>query len=127
MQTELMTQPHALAKPDGVWPSVAPACDIYENPDEILILADMPGVGSDALIVNLEKGELVVSARRDVPVDDGSFLDKEYRTCDFRRRFSVPGGIDTDKIAAELKDGVLWLHLPKSDGLKPRRISVTAG
>jgi HSP20 family molecular chaperone IbpA len=51
----------------------------------------------------------------------------EFRDCEYRRRFAVPGGIDAAKISAELKDGVLRLHLPKSDALKPRQIAVRSG
>jgi HSP20 family molecular chaperone IbpA len=108
-------------------PAVAPACDVYENNDEILVVADVPGVTADALNINLDKGELSIVARRDVSPKDGTFLGVEYRDCDYRRRFTVPGGIDASKISAELKDGVLWLHLPKSEALKPRQIAVRAG
>lgn len=104
-----------------------PACDIYENPDEVLVVADLPGVAADRLDVRLEKGELCIVARRDILPKDGQALGTELRDCDFRRRFVVPGGIDADKIRAELKDGVLWLHLPKSDALKPKLIQVRAG
>jgi len=95
-------------------PSVTPACDVYENRDEILVVADVPGVTADALAVSLEKGELTALA-------------SEYRDCDYHRRFAVPGGIDAAKISAELKNGVLWLHLPKVEAYKPRQIAVHAG
>jgi HSP20 family protein len=106
--------------------AVTPLCDVYENNDEILVVADVPGVTDDALDIHLDKGELSIAARRTVSVD-GPLVAREYRDCDFRRRFSVPGGIDTNKISAELKHGVLWLHLPKSETLKPRQIAVRAG
>jgi HSP20 family protein len=106
---------------------LAPACDVYESNDEILVIADVPGVASDALEVNLDNGELSVAARREVPAVEGSFVNVEFRSCDFRRRFAVPGGIDASKINAQLTDGVLTLHLPKSEALKPRQIAVRAG
>lgn len=108
-------------------PAVAPPCDVYENNDEILIVADVPGVTSDALDIHLDKGELSIAARRDLPVKEGSFLGVEYRGCDIQRRFAMPGGIDADKISAELRNGVLLLHLPKAEALKPRQIAVRAG
>jgi HSP20 family protein len=108
-------------------PAIAPACDIYENDDEILVIADVPGVTADSLDINLEKGELMLEARRENAGQQGNFLGKELWECDFRRRFAVPGGIDADKISAELRDGVLHLHLPKSEALKPRQIPVQAG
>jgi HSP20 family molecular chaperone IbpA len=108
-------------------PAVAPACDVYENNDEILVVADVPGVSAEDLDINLDKGELSIVARRNVSPKEGTFVGVEYRDCDYRRRFAVPGGIDAGKISAELKDGVLWLHLPKSEALKPRQIAVRAG
>ena len=109
-------------------PAIAPACDIYENADEILVVADLPGVTKDALTIQMEKGELTLEARRrDVGAERGSFLALECRTCDFRRRFAVPAGIDAARISAELNAGVLRLHLPKSEALKPRQITVRAG
>jgi HSP20 family molecular chaperone IbpA len=105
---------------------VAPACDVYENDNEILVVADVPGVIADALQIELDKSTLSIGALRDASAEDGAFLRTEYRDCEFRRRFTVPGGIDAAKIRAELKNGELWLHLPKSDALKPRQIAVRA-
>lgn len=96
------------------------------NKDEVLVLADLPGVTADDLRIHLEKGELTLEARRAVPAT-GRVLGSEYGDLEFRRRFAVPGGIDADRITAELTNGVLHLHLPKSDALKPRRIEVRAG
>lgn len=107
-------------------PAVAPECDIYESNDEILLVADLPGVSTEALKINIDNGELALEARRNV-ASSGALLGGEFRDCDFRRRFAVPPGIDGTKINAELKNGVLRLHLPKSDALKPRQISVRAG
>jgi HSP20 family molecular chaperone IbpA len=107
--------------------AISPACDIYENGDEVLVVADVPGVSADTLDVNVENSELTIVARRDVAEPSGSVLGTEYGDCDFRRCFTMPIGIDTSKIDAQLKDGVLWLHLPKSDALKPMQIPVHAG
>jgi HSP20 family protein len=108
------------------WPTYAPACDVYENRNEVLVLADLPGVAAEDLRIHLEKGELTLQARRPVPLD-GRWVGAEYRDIEFRRRFTVPGGIDADRISAELTNGVLYLHLPKSEALRPRQIVVNAG
>lgn len=108
-------------------PAIAPPCDIYENDDEILVIADVPGVTADTLDIHLEKGELTLEARRESSGQQGTFLGKELWECDFRRRFAIPGGIEADKISAELRNGVLHLHLPKSEALRPRQIPVQAG
>jgi len=107
-------------------PTIVPPCDIYENNDEILVIVDLPGVTKDAVKVHLDKGVLSLEARRDVQPTQGTPLGVEFRECDFRRQFAIPGGIDPAKINAELKGGVLNLRLPKSEALKPRQIQVRA-
>jgi len=108
-------------------PTYTPPCDVFENQDEILLVADLPGVTPDALTINLDQGELTVHARREAKQSPGNVSVMEYREGDFHRRFAVPRGIDGNKIQAQLKNGTLTLHLPKSDELKPREIKVRAG
>ena len=104
--------------------AVSPPCDIHENSDEVLVVADVPGVTASTFDINVEHGELTIVARRDVAEQSGSVLGAEFREYDFRRRFTMPTGIDASKINAQLKQGVLWLHLPKSETLKPIQIPV---
>jgi HSP20 family molecular chaperone IbpA len=106
--------------------TATPACDIYENKEEVLLVADMPGVAPEALKINLDNDELTLEARRDLP-QEGALLSGEFRACDYRRSFVLPSGIDGGKISAELKNGILHLHLPKSEDVKPRQIAVRAG
>lgn len=109
-------------------PVLAPAVDIYENTEEVLLVADLPGVGSEDVTIRLEKGELAIEGRRRKDKDaEGAPLAAEFRFLDFRRAFSVPPGIQSDAIKAELKQGVLKVHLPKVAAAKPRQISVKAG
>ena len=105
--------------------AVAPAVDVFEDKDELLILADVPGVRKEDFSIHLEKGKLTIEARRNEPAE-GNLLASEYRPLDYRRTFLVPQGIDADKIVAELKQGVLRLHLPKAAALKPRQIQIKA-
>ncbi|WP_437781531.1 Hsp20/alpha crystallin family protein [Sorangium sp. So ce1097] len=105
-------------------PAVPPAVDIYESADELLVVADLPGVTQDHLAIRLEKGELSFEGRRADAAEREQGADN---LPDFRRSFVVPQGIDSDKIAAELQAGVLRIHLPKSASLKPRQIPISAG
>ena len=105
--------------------AVAPRVDVFEGKDELLLVADMPGMSEKDLKVHLDGEQLTIEGRTDD--EPQSALQREFRLFDYRRSFVVPGGIDRNKIVAELKDGILWLHLPKSDALKPRRIDVKAG
>jgi HSP20 family molecular chaperone IbpA len=98
----------------------APPVDIYENKDEILILADVPGVAPEGLTINLDKNQLTIDARRPEAA-------KASEAVEYRRVFVVPHGIDANKITASLQAGVLRLTLPKPAALKPRQIEVRAG
>lgn len=104
-------------------PALAPLVDVYESADELLVVADLPGVTREGLAINLEKGELAIEGRRSDaahlgPGADGAGLPE------YRRSFLVPQGIDADRIKADLKDGVLRIHLPKAAALKPRQIPI---
>jgi HSP20 family protein len=106
--------------------TVAPPVDVYENEDELLLVADVPGATPDGIDVQLEKGQLTIQAKRSEETT-GAPLAAEYRPRDYFRVFSVPQGIDASKIDAQLSAGVLRLRLPKSESLKPRRIEVKQG
>lgn len=107
-------------------PSVTPRVDIFENDQEVLLIADLPGVSNNNLHINLDNEQLTIEGTREEHVK-GTALASEFRDTDYHRTFLVPQGIDVDKIRAELRQGVLHLHLPKSEALRPRQITVTAG
>ncbi len=111
--------------PERSIPVVAPAVDIYENDDEILLHADMPGVEKDDIKVNIDNGKLELSGVRRL-VTNGAVNWEEFGDVEFSRSFSVPQAIDVNKVNAQLRDGVLYLHLPKSDNAKPRQIAIQA-
>ncbi len=105
--------------------TVNPRVDIYENRDQFLVVADLPGVRSDDLAIHVENAELTLTAtRRTTP--PGAEVARERLDADYRRTFLLPQGIDREKIDAELKDGVLRLTLPKADAHRPRQIPVRA-
>ncbi len=92
--------------------AITPKVDVYENADAYLLVADLPGVGKDDLHVSWSRGELTLEGH------SGPRL--------FRRAFTVPDGIDADRIGADLVNGVLRLTLPKVAAVKPRKIEVRA-
>jgi HSP20 family protein len=103
----------------------APLVDIVENDQEILLYADMPGVDRKDITINIDNGRLSLSGVREVkPV--GAINWEEFGDIEYRRTFSVPQSIDVSAVHAELKDGVLLLHLPKSEAAKPRQIEIRA-
>ena len=102
-----------------------PAVDIFESEDEITLLADMPGVGSDEVTIDVQNNELKVTGEVEaLRSANESYLLREYETGRFHRHFSLSDRIDQSKISASMKDGVLRLALPKIEKAKPRKIEV---
>jgi len=101
-----------------------PRVDILETENELTLFADVPGVKPDAVDVRFENGELILHARCSPRHEGANYLAREYGVGNFYRAFTISQDIDTDKITAELKNGVLTLHLPKSEAVKPRRITI---
>jgi HSP20 family molecular chaperone IbpA len=108
----------------GDRPVLVPAVDIFENEDEYRVVADLPGVRQEDIDVELERGELIVFAKREVG-REGEALALGRAEGDFRRVFRIPEDLDRSKVEASFEEGVLQVRLPKSERAKPRRISVT--
>jgi HSP20 family molecular chaperone IbpA len=104
--------------------SYSPRIDIWENDDELVLYADLPGVAHEDLDIQFENRELRIHGRVAPRHEKINFLYGEYGIGDFFRTFTIGETIDADRISAELKDGVLSLHLPKTEAVKPRRIEV---
>lgn len=106
-------------------PTILPCTDIYERQDELLVIAEMPGVSRDAADVSLEAGELRITGRVQTSTVDGHQLAySEYDTGDYERTFRISGQIDVDRIDATMKNGILRIVLPKSKEATPQKISI---
>ena len=103
--------------------SFSPAVDVHESKDDLLLVADVPGVKRDDIIIRVERNELVVEAKRSAE-NVGTPVGRERRIGSYKRTFLLPQSVDVSAIAAELAQGVLTLRLPKSEASKPRRIEV---
>lgn len=104
---------------------VAPRVDIFETDRELLLYADLPGVASDGVDLRYEDGELILQGRVGGE-RSGTVLAAEFEPADFYRVFRVHDSIDAHKIDAELKNGVLTVHLPKEERHQPRKVTVKA-
>lgn len=105
-----------------------PHTDIYEEGDQIVIVADVPGANEDSVEVTLEKNILTINAYVNSAMPEGYNLTyAEYEVGDYQRSFRISQEIDRDKIKAVIKDGVLRLFLPKAADARTRKISVKAG
>ena len=102
-----------------------PTVDILERAEELILVADVPGVSGDDIDINFENGTLTILGK--VPprsYEDGEMLLAEYGIGDFYRTFEVSESVDAAAISAECANGVLTVHLPKVEAIKPRKITV---
>jgi HSP20 family molecular chaperone IbpA len=105
-----------------------PRVDIFESDEELVLYGDLPGVEPGALDVHFENRELVIHGKvAPRQKDVQNYLYREYGVGDFYRAFAIGEDIDPRRISAELKNGVLTVHLPRTEAVKPRRIDVKAG
>jgi HSP20 family protein len=114
-------------KEEGTIPvrTFLPTADIYEDRDSLKVLLEMPGVEKHNVSVHVEDGVLFVEGRLDLAKYRGlQPLYTEYNIGNYSRSFRLSNAIDQDKIAAELKDGVLTLTLQKAEKAKPRTIQI---
>ena len=104
-----------------------PKTDIYENEDEIIILADMPGVNEGSLDITLEKNILTIQAFVDESYPEGfERVYSEYVSGDYQRSFKLSDEVDQEKIEAVVSNGELRLRLPKAEPAKAKKIKVKA-
>lgn len=102
---------------------VTPPVDIYENGEALVVTADLPGVAKENLDVRVENNLLTIRGKPS-HLAPGDPIYREYELVSFFRQFELNEKVDQSKISAELKHGVLTLHLPKAQEAKPRRIEV---
>jgi HSP20 family molecular chaperone IbpA len=102
---------------------VSPPVDIYETAEGLVLLADLPGVAPQDLEVRLEDNVLTINGKAK-PVRTDAPIYREYELFPFFRQFELSEQIDQAKVSADLKHGVLTLHLPKTEKAKPRQIAV---
>jgi HSP20 family protein len=103
----------------------SPVVDIWETDEGLQLVADLPGVASEDLEVDLSGGVLTISGRITPPPAGRKALLTEFEVGHFHRQFSLSEGLDQGGITAALKDGVLRLTLPRLAPAKPRKIEIT--
>lgn len=109
-------------------PQVRPAADILQKDDSYYILIDMPGVSKDKLDISVDENVLNVQADTDYqPQGQESLIENEFGNVCYVRKFTLSDNVDKESIQANLKNGLLRLHLPKSPETKPKRIEIQPG
>ena len=103
---------------------IAPNVNIFETQEGYVLQAEMPGVSKEGLEITLEGTEITITGRRSPETVAGEPLFRERNTADYRRVFELDPAIDTGKVSAKISQGVLTVTLPKSEQVKPRKITV---
>ena len=119
-----------LAGAESTRPGVVftPPVDIFETEAAITVLADMPGVRTEGLTIDLRDNVLSIEGQvAEVETGNEQILAREYETGSYRREFRLTNLIDQAGIDATLRDGVLRLTLPKAEAARPRKIEVQSG
>jgi HSP20 family protein len=102
-----------------------PAADIYETPETVVLVMDMPGVCSDCSHVNIVDDELIVTGHVTHGEDQDDYvLYREYDVGHYHRHFGLPEMIDRNRIEAVMSSGVLTVSMPKVEQIRPRRIPI---
>jgi HSP20 family molecular chaperone IbpA len=108
--------------------TVSPAVDIYEEGDRLHLLADLPGIATDGVRLDVDKDVLTISAKL---AGEGAFPGEatysELAPCEYYRAFALGEDLDPARISAVMKNGVLELVLPKAERAKTRKIDVQVG
>jgi HSP20 family molecular chaperone IbpA len=126
-QTQAVTQPetHAVEATRPREPYMTPPVDIYETPESLVVIADLPGIDPTHLDVRVDQHILTLRGQTQHQMP-GDLRYREYTLVSFFRQFELGERIDQDGIHAELKQGVLTLTLPKAAAATPRQIAVQA-
>ena len=103
--------------------------DVLENGEEVVLRAELPGVKPEEVDVRIEDNVLTLSGEKKFENEEkkDQYLRVERYYGKFSRAFTLPYYVDTGKVSADYKDGVLTLHLPKKAETKPRQIPIKAG
>jgi len=124
METTLTQTQQRLTGDGSRQRSVLPPVNISAAKDEYLLEVEMPGVNKDGLEVSVEGNELTIVGKRQPDQFTGEVVYRESSEADYCRVFEISSDIDTGKISAEMSQGILRLHLPKAERVKPRQIKI---
>ena len=108
-------------------PALVPPVDVVEDDAGITVTADVPGATRESLVIRVDGDTLTLEAPVELPTPEGmEAIHAEVRAARYRRSFTLSRELDSARIEAALKDGVLTLRVPKQEAARPRRIEVRA-
>jgi len=104
----------------------SPAVDIFETENEIVLKADVPAIDPNQIDIQVQNQTLTIKGERQFEKADNTKsihrVERNYGT--FARSFTVPTTVDTERVAADYKNGVLTISLPKKEAAKPRQVKI---
>jgi len=105
-----------------------PLLNAYDNNDNIVITAELPGLTKEQVDVTFSDGVLTISGKQDIPsqLKEMAVIRKERSEGDFEKTLRIPTKIDQDKISASFSNGILTITMPKAEEVKPKTISIEA-
>ena len=103
-----------------------PTVDIYDNDENIVITAELPGIDKKDIVIDVKDGVLTLKGERffNNEVKEEKYYRRERTFGKFERVFRLPAEVDPEKISADYKDGILKIDIPKPEEEKPRQITV---
>jgi HSP20 family protein len=103
-----------------------PTVDIYDNDENIVITAELPGIDKTDIVIDVKDGVLTLKGERsfDNEVKEEKYYCRERTFGKFQRAFRLPADVDPEKINADYKDGILKIDIPKPEEQKPKKITV---
>ena len=122
--TTTTAQTDTRASTDRETVTLAPPIDIYETETAFVLFADMPGVAPEGLELVVERNTLRIRGRAQDTTGEPEY--QEFELGEYRSAFAITDDLETDRITAALRDGVLRVEIPKSERLRPKKIPVAS-
>jgi len=110
----------------GLFSGWTPALDVYDEKDNFVVKAELPGLKKEDIDINVHNGVLTISGERkhEAEKEEGQTFRSERYFGRFQRSVTLPAAVQVDKIKASYKDGVLTIDLPKAEEAKPKQIAI---
>lgn len=106
-------------------PGSFPPINVFQQGDDLVAVIELPGVDKDSLDIEAKENTIRIAGRKTITYDENASVHRRERvTGSFDRTIAVPIQIDPDAIRAEMRDGVLALHIPRAERDKPRKITI---
>ena len=122
---DLLAIQHRLERMSAGPQGWAPAVDLCETADAFIVTAELPGLARDQIRIEVHDGRLIIHGRRDARVPCEQYHQVERGHGEFSRSFALPSTVDPNRSAADLRDGVLTIVIPKAPAQGPRRVDVS--